>query len=79
MIKTTVTITCDVCKGDSNIKSIGKLQVIQTTEQTEGRNCTPYLSEKSIDLCDKCYSRILSGHYLFAAGAMGYNDYWFKN
>lgn len=78
-------IKCDICSAELELKqgaidNIKKdVQVVFTTEQTEGKNTTPYLRIVTIDLCDGCYSKILDGNMPFAAGAMGYNNYWFKN
>jgi hypothetical protein len=76
-----VLVKCDICSNDiiHNINTFeGKLQVIFTTEQTEGRSTSPYLGEEEIDLCEDCYKHLLSGNYIYAAGAMGYNKYFFK-
>ena len=68
---------CDVC-GAQNAKQI-ELDVIFTTEQTEGRSCKPYLKRNKIDICDECKDKILKGGvYIHAAGAQGYNKYFFK-
>ncbi len=86
----TETITCDIKGCDNEIKpesnSILKkeykktsIQIIFTTEQTEGRNVTPHLSMEQLDICDKCMANLLKGNYIYGAGAMGYNTYWFTN
>lgn len=68
---------CDVCKKEASV--VGKeLDVIFTTEQTEGRSCTPHLSREKIEICVKCLDKILEGNYLFASGAQGFNEYYFK-
>lgn len=81
MKKTLTICTCDVCKEklsvDKDYKS-PRIQVIFTTEQTEGRSVSPYLYYLDIDLCEKCYTKLLTGKYIFAHGAMGYNTYYFK-
>ena len=72
-------VKCDTCK--ENMASHSQptdLQVIFTTEQTEGRSTKPYLSMQKVDLCDKCKAFILEGHYVFGSGAQGHNDYHIK-
>ena len=72
-------IYCDICHEKANNHK--KIQVIFITEQTEGYKCEPYIDEDHnylLDLCDKCLKRILDGNYVFASGAQGYNDYYFK-
>jgi hypothetical protein len=73
-------INCDICKNEISKKSNEKkIQVLFETEQTEGRGCKPYLELVEIDLCQDCYNLVLSGRYIYASGAMGYNRYYFKN
>lgn len=72
------TYYCDVCEEEKEIKNLD-IQVIFTTDQTEGRSKSPYLSKQIIDICDDCMSYLLQGYYLFGSGAQGYNKYWFKN
>ena len=70
---------CDICKAkDASEKGVS-LQVIFDTEQTEGRGCPPYLSMVDVDICKDCYQKILGGNAVFASGAQGYNDYYFRN
>lgn len=77
-MKTTITTcTCDVCKKEATILD-KTIQVIFTTEQTEGRSVKPYLCDKKMDLCEDCMKRRLSGESIFANGAQGYNSYYFK-
>jgi len=76
-----ITHSCDVCGVDVLSTQCGiHLQVIWTTEQTEGRPTKPNInvSPEKIDLCEKCYERVLAGNYIYAAGAQGYNRYFFK-
>lgn len=68
---------CDICKKEAKHKNL-ELQIIFLTEQQEGRNSEPYLDDAKIDLCDKCHQKLLKGNYIFARGAMGYNNYGFK-
>lgn len=71
-------VYCDICHERANNHK--KIQVIFSAEQTEGHECKPYVDEFlwPLDLCDKCLGRILDGNYVFASGAQGYNDYYFK-
>ena len=78
MKRTIETIMCDVCSSEVGVKSISNYPVVFTTEQTEGRNCSPYLAYKDIDLCKKCYNEVLYGNGIFGEGAMGHNEYYFK-
>lgn len=71
-------IYCDICKEETNNEEID-IQVIFTTEQNEGKSCSPYLCNEKLNICDKCMNRILvGGNYIFASGAMGCNTYKFK-
>jgi hypothetical protein len=76
-VKTT-TVHCDVCKSSKEVEENADLQVIFTTDQTEGRSRDPYLSRQSMDLCAACRAKIVKGNYVFAHGAMGNNTYYFK-
>lgn len=78
MKTTIIEYSCDVCckKAETKKESI---QVVFTTEQTEGRQCEPYLSIQKIDICQDCKDRILKGDMLFGAGAQGYNRYVFNH
>jgi hypothetical protein len=69
--------SCDVCKKEGRIEAI-EIQVIFTTDQTEGRSISPYLSREKVEICQDCMNKILQGNYLFAHGAQGYNTYYFK-
>jgi hypothetical protein len=73
-------MSCDIkdCNSEKEVKTV-KIQVIFTTEQTEGRSCAPYLSEERFDMCQECENKLLKGNYIFADGAQGYNTYYFKN
>lgn len=67
---------CDIKDCENNPQKKGfKIQVIFTTDQTEGRSCEPYLSDETIDICKSCLDKVLKGNYIFASGAMGYNTY----
>jgi hypothetical protein len=70
---------CDIkdCKKECDADKIN-LQVIFLTEQTEGRNTEPYLSHQELNVCKDCICKILKGNYVFATGAQGYNEYFFK-
>jgi len=69
--------SCDVCKKETEVKK-ERIQVIFTTEQDEGRSTEPYLSDQNIDICKDCKKTVLEGKYIYASGAMGFNEYWFK-
>lgn len=68
---------CDICNAEG-VKNVD-IQVIFTTEQTEGRSTKPYLYNQNIDICDDCLQKRLKGESLYAQGAMGFNKYYFKN
>ena len=69
---------CDVCGLDA-IHKQESMQVIFHTEQNEGRSSEPYFDHVKLDLCDECFNKCLNmGTYIHAAGAMGYNDYFFR-
>lgn len=75
MQKQTTSYFCDICKKETekdNVKSISRMPVIFTTEQTEGRSVEPYLDFVSIDICNKCLAKSIK---IKASGAMGYNNY----
>lgn len=65
-----------VPEDDGHIKK--KISVIFHTEQTEGRPRAPYLTIESIDICESCLDKILSGNMLHGSGAQGNNTYYFK-
>ena len=75
-MKKTVTY-CDICGSEDDITE-ETIQVIFTTEQTEGRGCEPYLSGHKLDICKVCKRSILKGNCLWGSGAQGYNKYYFK-
>lgn len=63
---------CDICGAEcENIKHI-TYPVVFLTEQTEGRNCKPYISHTNIDVCGNCCEQILK---VSATGAQGFNKY----
>ena len=70
---------CDVCKKEINQDNPGILSVnvpvIFYTEQTEGRETTPYLVYEEMDLCLAHYERVFP---LRARGAQGINEYFFE-
>ena len=71
-------ITCDICKCNDEVTQ-KRIDVIFETDQTEGRSTKPYLCNNVIDICENCLSKVTKGNYIFASGAMGYNDYYFKS
>lgn len=68
---------CDIANCDNETNNIGiQMQIIFTTEQTEGRNVEPYFSIENLDLCEKCLNITLKERkYIIAHGAMGNNTY----
>lgn len=70
--------TCDICGKPCTLDDhIDDLQVIFTTEQTEGRSVEPHLCSVDLYVCDACKEHLLEGNYLFASGAQGHNTYHF--
>jgi len=72
---------CDMKGCENEVKGWkGKaIQVIFTTEQTEGRGVAPYLDLNKVDLCEECLAKIISGEPVYGYGAQGNNEYYFKN
>ena len=68
---------CDICGTETPIET-KPIQVVFTTEQTEGRSCKPHFTMEKIDICAECQSLRLKGNQLFGAGAQGFNRYEFK-
>jgi hypothetical protein len=76
-MKKTIT-SCDVCGSEIEVAEF-LMQVIFTTNQTDGIGCVPYFTMQKMDLCEKCLQEIIkTGKYIFASGAQGYNKYFFK-
>lgn len=73
------TIFCDICEKEISNAKAKEIQIIFTTDQTEGRSCEPYLSNQVIDICKDCMDKVLKGNYIFAHGAQGYNTYYFND
>lgn len=71
-IKHPDTFKCDVCGREIERANSITLPARWTTEQNEGRPCTPYVKEETIDLCDECFERAV---VIEAAGCMGRNSY----
>lgn len=71
-------ITCDLCKSRELVAK-DSIQVIFTTEQTEGRSVPHHLSLEAFDICGECKIHLLEGNYIYGSGAQGYNKYWFKS
>lgn len=73
------TLICDLCHKEpekGTIRLNWQLQVIFTTEQTEGRSVKPYLEIVRLDVCYDCNDHIVkSKEYVVASGAMGQNNY----
>lgn len=72
-------MSCDIkdCNSEKEVKTV-EIQVIFTSDQTEGRSCNPYLSKQKFDMCQNCLDKLLKGNYVFAYGAQGYNTYYFN-
>ncbi|MDG6938055.1 MAG: hypothetical protein JRN42_05900 [Nitrososphaerota archaeon] len=71
---------CDICGKDDVdlVMNDFPLQMIFTTETTEGTPTKPYIqSDNKVDVCVECHDKLTSGRYLFAAGAMGSYRYEF--
>lgn len=65
-------IVCDMCgKEDKDCKSLN-IPVLFTTDQTEGRAVTPYVTQQPIDMCSGCIEKALT---VTGYGAQGYNTY----
>lgn len=71
---------CDVCKeeGGDDLEKDKEIQVIFTTETTEGTIVDPWLYLCEIDICGDCLERVLDGEALFGSGAQGHYKYYFK-
>lgn len=69
---------CDLCSQTNDTVKNCQVNVIFTTDQTEGRSTAPYFSQVKMDICKACKDRALTGDTIWAAGAMGYNNYSFK-
>ena len=77
-----VKITCDIgnCSNlvtEDEGEGIDK-EIIFVTNQNDGTLSAPYFQNLKIDLCEKCLNKALGGKAIFANGAMGNNNYWFK-
>lgn len=78
-MSTITKIICDI--KDCDVEAEHKQKTISvrfTTEQTEGRSTTPYLSGEKLDMCKDHYQEYIDSLPLVATGAQGYNDYTFK-
>jgi hypothetical protein len=70
--------TCDVCGGNKILNYERDMQVVFTTERTEGRSCKPYLDVVTLDICNGCLEEIYNGRQLMGAGAQGCYSYFFR-
>jgi hypothetical protein len=69
---------CDIngCNNEVTHHKNMSIQVIFTTEQTEGRSVNPYLDTVVIDICEECLEKVVKNKkYIVAYGAQGYNIY----
>lgn len=80
MITKIEVMKCDIrdCNSEDNVKTIS-MQVIFVTEQNEGRGCKPYFQNAKFEMCQKCLEKALDGNAVYAAGAQGYNEFYFKS
>lgn len=72
-----ITKRCDI-KGctNENVKEKVVSVVFEHDQEDGRRKVEPYLSTKSIDICDKCWKKMLEERKLiYAYGCMGYNTY----
>ena len=71
------TYVCDIeeCSNPPISHEAKSMDVIFTTEQTEGRGCKRYLSRETIHICHSHMDKVLEGNYIVAYGAMGHNTY----
>lgn len=75
---------CEINGCTNLIKSLGTLppkkeiQVIFTTNQTEGRECAHYLEINNIWICEDCLLKRINGSNIYGAGAQGIDEFFFK-
>ncbi len=78
-MSTHTTIVCDIKGCDKTADHKQKMVSVRfTTEQTEGRSTTPYLSGEKLDLCSVHFQKYIDRLPLVGSGAQGFNDYTFK-
>ena len=70
---------CDICPTEIKEKQQESIPVVFTTEQTEGRSCKPYLTIKSLHICDACKQKIINETPLIGSGAQGCNEFKWQN
>ena len=75
MKRTTVQYFCDLCYIETDKLTEINYPVIFHTEQTEGKNCSPYISMQMLECCDSCINKIVMLH---GWGAQGHNEYRIK-
>lgn len=76
------TVTCDLCGIEIKHPNAGKkmqVPVCFLTEQNESTYIKPYLSMQAVDLCEPCLKRMIDELPIIGTGAMGYNDYKWRN
>lgn len=79
MKKTLVSYYCDLCE-EKIIREdyVGiSVDVLFTTEQTEGYPTEPYIQTNPIDFCHKCFDKYKKS-LIMASGAQGRNSYRFR-
>lgn len=88
MKKTVVEYYCDLCESKIDLKKLEKrelsttkksleteVQVLFTTEQTEGQPTTPYIQSTGLHLCQECFNKYKASLPISASGAQGHNNY----
>lgn len=76
MVKTVTKTYCDICEKETSNGLNISYPIIWLTDETEGRSTIPYISNKKIDVCRECASKILK---VSGSGAMGFNKYELYN
>lgn len=70
---------CDIIAAthDGKVETI-KISVIFDHDQEDGKSkCEPYLDTVEIEMCKLCKDFMLKNRrYIYAYGAMGYNNYY---
>ena len=69
---------CDILTCNESASYVSHdIQVVFTTEQTEGRTTKPYLYMAKLDLCQDHFNDIIDKKRMIqASGAQGHNKYW---
>lgn len=70
---------CDLCEKVLESQDEVDVHVKFLTEQTEGKDTTPYIIRTKIDMCGTCHQRYLDNLPILGRGAMGHNTYNWNN